>query len=76
MTSSVLLATLYTAVLSDVMDEMGYFNEALRPLLGPSTEALSFMGRVHGALCPNALGAGWREPVRVGDPAGRRSEAW
>lgn len=50
MTSSVLLATLYTAVLSDVMDEMGYFNQALRPFVRPLDEALSFMGRARTGL--------------------------
>jgi 4-hydroxy-4-methyl-2-oxoglutarate aldolase len=49
-TSSVLLATLYTAVLSDVMDEMGYFNQALRPFVRPLDEALSFMGRARTGL--------------------------
>ena len=50
MTSSDLLATLYTAVLSDVMDEMGYFNQALRPFVRPRDEALSFMGRARTGL--------------------------
>lgn len=50
MTSPDLLATLYTAVLSDVMDEMGYFNQALRPFVRPLDEALSFMGRARTGL--------------------------
>ena len=50
MTSSDLLATLYTAVLSDVMDEMGYFNQALRPFVRPLDDALSFMGRARTGL--------------------------
>ena len=50
MTSSDLLVTLYTAVLSDVMDEMGYFNQALRPFVRPLDEALSFMGRARTGL--------------------------
>jgi 4-hydroxy-4-methyl-2-oxoglutarate aldolase len=49
-TSSDLLATLYTAVLSDVMDEMGYFNQALRPFVRPLDEALSFMGQARTGL--------------------------
>jgi regulator of RNase E activity RraA len=49
-TSSDLLATLYTAVLSDVMDEMGYFNQALRPFVRPLDEALSFIGRARTGL--------------------------
>jgi 4-hydroxy-4-methyl-2-oxoglutarate aldolase len=49
-TSSDLLATLYTAVLSDVMDEMGHFNQALRPFVRPLDEALSFMGRARTGL--------------------------
>lgn len=50
MTSSDLLATLYTAVLSDVMDEMGYLDQALRPFVRPLDEALSFMGRARTGL--------------------------
>jgi 4-hydroxy-4-methyl-2-oxoglutarate aldolase len=49
-TSSDLLATLYTAVLSDVMDEMGYLDQALRPFVRPLDEALSFMGRARTGL--------------------------
>ncbi|HZZ60309.1 MAG TPA: RraA family protein [Roseiarcus sp.] len=50
MTSSELLATLYTAVLSDVMDELGYPNQALRPFVRPLDDALSFMGRARTGL--------------------------
>jgi regulator of RNase E activity RraA len=49
-TSCDLLATLYTAALSDVMDEMGYPNQALRPFVRPLDEALSFMGRARTGL--------------------------
>jgi 4-hydroxy-4-methyl-2-oxoglutarate aldolase len=49
-TSSDLPATLYTAVLSDVMDEMGYLDQALRPFVRPLDEALSFMGRARTGL--------------------------
>ena len=44
MTSSHLLATLYTGVLCDVMDEFGYPNQALRPFVRPLDEGLSFIG--------------------------------
>ena len=50
MTSSELLETLYTAVLSDVMDEMGYPNQALRPFMRPLDDALSFVGRARTGL--------------------------
>jgi 4-hydroxy-4-methyl-2-oxoglutarate aldolase len=49
-TSSELLETLYTAVLSDVMDEMGYPNQALRPFMRPLDDALSFVGRARTGL--------------------------
>lgn len=50
MTSSELLETLYTAVLSDVMDEMGYPNQALRPFMRPLDDALSCVGRARTGL--------------------------
>lgn len=50
MTSSELLMTLYTAVLSDVMDELGYPNQALKPFVRPLDDALSFMGRARTGL--------------------------
>jgi 4-hydroxy-4-methyl-2-oxoglutarate aldolase len=49
-TPSELLATLYTGVLSDVLDEMGYPNQALRPFVRPLDDALSFMGRARTGL--------------------------
>jgi 4-hydroxy-4-methyl-2-oxoglutarate aldolase len=49
-TSSELLQTLYTAVLSDVMDEMGYPNQALRPFMRPLDDTLSFVGRARTGL--------------------------
>lgn len=52
--SSQLLNTLYTAVLSDVMDEMGYQKQAMRPFLRPLDDALVFVGRARTALYTNA----------------------
>jgi 4-hydroxy-4-methyl-2-oxoglutarate aldolase len=49
-TPSELLATLYTGVLSDVLDEMGYPNQALRPFVRPLDDTLSFMGRARTGL--------------------------
>jgi 4-hydroxy-4-methyl-2-oxoglutarate aldolase len=48
--SSDLLETLYTAVLSDVMDEMGYPNQALRPFMRPLDDTISFVGRARTGL--------------------------
>jgi regulator of RNase E activity RraA len=45
-----LLATLYTAVLSDVMDELGYPNQALKPFVRPLDDGLSFVGRARTGL--------------------------
>ena len=50
MASSDLLATLYTAVLSDVLDEFGHPNQAMRPFVRPLDESLSFMGRARTGL--------------------------
>jgi 4-hydroxy-4-methyl-2-oxoglutarate aldolase len=44
------LATLYTAVLSDVLDEMGYPHQAMRPFVRPLDESLSFAGRARTGL--------------------------
>jgi len=52
--SSELMKTLYTAVLSDVMDEMGYMNQALRPFVRPLDETASFFGRARTGLYANA----------------------
>lgn len=49
-----LLSTLYTAVLSDVMDDMGFPKQALRPFVRPLDESLSFVGRARTALYTNA----------------------
>jgi regulator of RNase E activity RraA len=35
---------LYSAVLSDVLDSLGYMHQAMRPFMRPVDEALSFMG--------------------------------
>ena len=45
-----LLESLYTAVLSDVLDEMGYPHQALRPFVRPLDESLSFVGRARTGL--------------------------
>jgi regulator of RNase E activity RraA len=50
LTSSDLLATLYTAVLSDVLDELGHPNQAMRPFVRPLDESLSFTGRARTGL--------------------------
>ncbi|WP_035830915.1 RraA family protein [Kaistia adipata] len=52
--SAELLRTLYTAVLSDVMDEMGYPNQACRPFMRPLDETTSFVGRARTGLYSNA----------------------
>ena len=48
--TSDLLDTLYTAVLSDVLDEMGRPHQALRPFVRPLDESLSFVGRARTGL--------------------------
>jgi 4-hydroxy-4-methyl-2-oxoglutarate aldolase len=45
-----LLDALYTAVLSDVLDELGFPHQALRPFVRPLDESLSFMGRARTGL--------------------------
>jgi 4-hydroxy-4-methyl-2-oxoglutarate aldolase len=52
--TSELLGKLYTAVLSDVMDDMGYPNQALRPFVRPLDEAISFVGRARTGLYANS----------------------
>ncbi len=49
-----LLKHLYSAVLSDVMDEMGLPRQALHPFVRPLDESLSFVGRARTALYANA----------------------
>jgi 4-hydroxy-4-methyl-2-oxoglutarate aldolase len=49
-----LLETVYTAVLSDVLDEMGYPDQALRPFVRPLDDSLSFVGRARTGLYANA----------------------
>jgi 4-hydroxy-4-methyl-2-oxoglutarate aldolase len=48
--TSDLLDTLYTAVLSDVLDDMGHPHQALRPFVRPLDESLSFVGRARTGL--------------------------
>lgn len=43
--SSELKATLYTAVLSDVLDGLGHMNQAMRPFVRPLDDTLVLMGR-------------------------------
>lgn len=44
------LSQLYTAVLSDVLDELGYMNQAMRPFMRPTDETLTFYGRARTGL--------------------------
>ena len=48
--SDQLAAQLYTAVLSDVLDEFGYMNQAMRPFIRPTDDGLSMMGRARTGL--------------------------
>ncbi len=48
-----LLQHLYTAVLSDVMDEMGLMKQAMRPFVRPVDDTLSFVGKARTALFTN-----------------------
>jgi len=57
MTPPDLADTLYTAVLSDVLDEMGYPNQAMRSFVRPLDEALSFLGHARTGLYANAYSA-------------------
>jgi 4-hydroxy-4-methyl-2-oxoglutarate aldolase len=41
---------LYTAVLSDVLDGMGYMNQAMRPFIRPLDDSLKLMGRARTGL--------------------------
>ena len=50
---SKLLQHLYTAVLSDVMDEMGLTKQAMRPFVRPVDDTLSFVGKARTALFTN-----------------------
>lgn len=52
--ASELLKTLYTAVLSDVLDDMGLPKQALRPFVRPLDDTLSFVGCARTALYANA----------------------
>ncbi|MDO9418058.1 RraA family protein [Pararhizobium sp.] len=45
-----LTTELYSAVLSDVMDEFGFKNQALRPFIRPVDDSLVFMGRARTGL--------------------------
>lgn len=47
---SELKSTLYTAVLSDVLDSMGYMHQAMRPFVRPLDESLVLMGRARTGL--------------------------
>ena len=41
---------LYTAVLSDILDELGYREQAMRPFVRPCDESLAMFGRVRTGL--------------------------
>jgi regulator of RNase E activity RraA len=45
---------LYTAVLSDVMDELGYSSQAMRPFIRPLDDSLVFLGRARTGLYANS----------------------
>lgn len=45
-----LKSTLYTAVLSDVLDSMGYMHQAMRPFVRPLDDSLKLMGRARTGL--------------------------
>jgi 4-hydroxy-4-methyl-2-oxoglutarate aldolase len=45
-----LAAQLYTAVLSDVMDELGYMHQAMKPFIRPADENVTLMGRARTGL--------------------------
>jgi 4-hydroxy-4-methyl-2-oxoglutarate aldolase len=47
---SELKSRLYTAVLSDVLDSMGYMHQAMRPFVRPLDDALVLMGRARTGL--------------------------
>ncbi|MFL5259165.1 MAG: RraA family protein [Hyphomicrobiales bacterium] len=47
---SALTEQLYTAVLSDVLDELGFMGQAMRSFIRPSDESLVMMGRVRTGL--------------------------
>ncbi len=46
---------LYTAVLSDVLDGMGYMNQAMRPFVRPLDDSLKIMGRARTGLWMNVF---------------------
>jgi 4-hydroxy-4-methyl-2-oxoglutarate aldolase len=48
-----LKASLYTAVLSDVLDGMGYMHQAMRPFVRPLDDSLKIMGRARTGLWMN-----------------------
>ncbi len=45
-----LMSQLYSAVLSDVLDELGYMNQAMPPFMRPIDEGLVFHGRARTGL--------------------------
>lgn len=48
-----LQAQLYTAVLSDVLDSMGFMQQAMRPFVRPLDDSLKLMGRARTGLWMN-----------------------
>ena len=73
---AIIARELYTAVLSDVLDELGCPG-AGAAAVDPAARRRADDGRrrAHGALSRDLRGAGGREPVRTRDRAGRRPEA-
>lgn len=52
--SAAIKETLYTAVLSDVMDQLGHTRQALRPFVRPLDESLVVVGRARTGLYSNS----------------------
>ena len=52
--SAAIKETLYTAVLSDVMDQLGHTRQALRPFVRPLDESLVVVGRARTGLYTNS----------------------
>ncbi len=50
--------TLYTAVLSDVMDELGHSRQALRPFVRPTDQTLALVGRARTGLYTKTYSVG------------------
>ena len=59
-------ALLYTAVLSDIMDDMGLMNHAMGPVVRPIDDDLVMMGRARTGLCaPVSAAEDGKKPYEV-----------